>query len=215
MLRGGRRFNPVWCLVPSRAPPGLSPERPPRQRAELRVQQLSTSPSPTPPALSVASSSPVHPTLQLSEARPTQVDAADCRQHDYKCDQEDWVVATIVCQVGAWGLLCKRCLETPVCVARCAHARMAEPRLCSTTALLLPPTPHTLPLCLQIVLLASYSTAFAFYVWRAYQDHAALPYARYRLSNLYIRMVSRHGSVAFFCSILSVVVLTAVKYNSW
>ena len=46
---------------------------------------------------------------------------------------------------------------------------------------------------MQLAGTAVYTLLFLFYLRRAYQDHAALPWARYRLSNLYIRLlVSLH-----------------------
>ncbi len=45
--------------------------------------------------------------------------------------------------------------------------------------------------CLQLVGAALYTLWFLFYLRRAYQDHSQLPWARYRLSNLYIRLLVR------------------------
>jgi hypothetical protein len=40
-----------------------------------------------------------------------------------------------------------------------------------------------------MLLVCTYAGAYAFYVHRAFADHAPLPFARYRLSNTYIRLV--------------------------
>jgi hypothetical protein len=45
---------------------------------------------------------------------------------------------------------------------------------------------------LQMLLVCTYAGAYAFYVHRAFADHAPLPFARYRLSNTYIRLVVRN-----------------------
>ena len=43
----------------------------------------------------------------------------------------------------------------------------------------------------QLVVVGVYAAAYAFYLHRAFTDHAPLPFARYRLSNTYIRLVVR------------------------
>lgn len=41
---------------------------------------------------------------------------------------------------------------------------------------------------MQLVFVGVYALAYGFYLRRAFKDHAALPYCRYRLSNMCIRM---------------------------
>lgn len=48
------------------------------------------------------------------------------------------------------------------------------------------PPPH--PTSLQALIVLAYFLAYVIYQRRAFRDHAQLPYATYRLSNLYIRV---------------------------
>lgn len=49
------------------------------------------------------------------------------------------------------------------------------------------------PPAVQLVAVGLYALAYAFYLRRAFKDHAALPYCRYRLSNMCIRMQARRA----------------------
>jgi hypothetical protein len=57
----------------------------------------------------------------------------------------------------------------------------------------LPPPPllRPRPRATQLLVTVLYALGYAFYLWRAFRDHAYLPYARYRLSNIHIRLMVR------------------------
>ncbi|EFN52844.1 hypothetical protein CHLNCDRAFT_138296 [Chlorella variabilis] len=67
---------------------------------------------------------------------------------------------------------------------------------------------------LELVLVVVYALWYAFFIWRAFLDHAVLPFARYRTSNVYIRLMARHGIAAFVTVLFSVVMLTALHFQS-
>ncbi|KAL4439948.1 hypothetical protein ABPG75_002949 [Micractinium tetrahymenae] len=67
---------------------------------------------------------------------------------------------------------------------------------------------------LELILVGMYALVYAVYLRRAFKDHAALPYCRYRLSNMNIRMQVYYSMLVFGTIFLSIVVLSAIQYQS-
>ncbi|PSC69206.1 alpha beta-hydrolase [Micractinium conductrix] len=67
---------------------------------------------------------------------------------------------------------------------------------------------------LEVVVVTLFAVAYTFYLLRAFRDHRQLPFARYRLSNLFIRLSARHGVATFLAVVLTVIVLPAGLYGS-